>query len=324
MTTNGDAIRLGTQIDVPVEIGLPHFIQDDHVDEDGPLYGNFKLSLQSVVCHRGTSVNSGHYIALVRGTNTMAEKAAGSAVVQDSKHWMRFDDLASKRITLTNIEQALKEETPYLLFYQIVPVDGDPGRITEGEQPPVYAGSDAQDSGVAGVSTTSLSLTSTHEDVLSSGRPSVDIAAPDSPRGRSKDVETRRPSVTFAQLPRMSEEANASTQKFGLPPSRPSSQTRRASSHGRSGSQGSDVLIRSLSKLSLSGKKSKEALSPDTTGNAQVMVREIANTKIETAQLPPLSRKEQKREKSKNRLSRVSGIGGKSKTEKPDRECSVM
>jgi hypothetical protein len=53
MLPNGTPKRLDTYIDIPLEIGLPHFISDDRMNEEGPLFGNFKLVLQSVVCHRG-------------------------------------------------------------------------------------------------------------------------------------------------------------------------------------------------------------------------------------------------------------------------------
>ncbi|KAK2731578.1 hypothetical protein FQN57_003286 [Myotisia sp. PD_48] len=130
---NGKAVRLGTHVDIPVEIGLPHFIRDDRLRDDGPLYGNFKLALQAIVCHRGVSVNSGHYIALVRGTHE-SHRPSTSSTSSDSdstppysgNYWMRFDDLAEERITLVDIEQALKDECPYLLFYQILPIDVDP------------------------------------------------------------------------------------------------------------------------------------------------------------------------------------------------------
>ncbi|PGH08616.1 hypothetical protein GX51_01136 [Blastomyces parvus] len=116
---NGNAVRLNTFVDIPIEIGLPHFIQDDEMGNEGPLYGNFKLSLQAVICHRGNSVESGHYIALVRGTAANDPDKSS----QYCRHWMRFDDLAQERITLVDIEKALVEESPYLLFYQILPID---------------------------------------------------------------------------------------------------------------------------------------------------------------------------------------------------------
>lgn len=96
---NGNAIRLNTFIDIPTEIGLPHFIQDDKLDENGPLYGNFKLSLQSVVCHRGNSVDSGHYVSLVRGANSNLHSTSQTTETnpgaESSDQWMRFDDLAA-------------------------------------------------------------------------------------------------------------------------------------------------------------------------------------------------------------------------------------
>jgi hypothetical protein len=325
VSADGAPRRVHTQIDIPVEIGLPHFIQDDHMENDGLIYGNFKLSLQSVVCHRGKSVNSGHYVALVRGTTTAVNLAVsrGSA---DEEHWMRFDDLATQRITLVDIETALKEEMPYLLFYQIVPVEGDPGHITEGEHPPVYAISDAHDSGIAGLSTASLSLKSTREEMPPSGRPSFEIPASDSPRGRYVDAEARRQSVTLIQpLNLAAAEGDVAVPKSTLASSRPNSQTRRAPSRGRRSSQPTDILTRSLSKLSLGSRKSKESLpSYEAVDNPEVVVREVPSSTTESVRMQLVSRKDGKREKSKSRLSKVSGTGARSRAEKPDRECSVM
>lgn len=327
VAADGTPQRVHTQIDIPVEIGLPHFIQDDHIESDGLLYGNFKLSLQSVVCHRGKSVNSGHYVALVRGTSTAVDSAMshGSA---DAKHWMRFDDLAAQRITLIDIEKALKEEMPYLLFYQILPVEGDPGHITEGEHPPVYASSEAHDSGIGGISTASLSLKSVREDGPQSGRPSFEITAPESPRGRYVDAETRGQSVTVIRPKSVAAgDGDRSNLTSAQPPSRPASQTRRASSQGRRSSQPSEFLTRSLSKLSLGGRKSREALPTyESVDNPEVVVREVASSSstTELVQIQPVLRRDGKGEKSKSRLSKVPGSAGKARVEKPDRECSVM
>jgi hypothetical protein len=324
LTSDGKAKRIHTQIDIPVEIGLPHFIQDDHMEDDGPLYGNFKLSLQSVVCHRGKSVNSGHYVALVRGTNTAVDSAVshGSG---GAKQWLRFDDLATNRITLIDIEQVLKEEMPYLLFYQIVPIEGDPGHITEGEHPPMYANSDGHDSEIAGLSMASLSLKSTIEDRPTSGRPSFEITAPDSPRGRYFDPDARRQSVTFVPPINLAGEGGMFDQKNTRVSSRPTSPTRRAASHGRQGSQPSEFLTRSLSRLSLGGKKSREALtSYENVRETEVAVREVPSSTMESVRIQAASRKDGRREKSKSRLIKGPGAGGKVRADKPDRECSVM
>jgi hypothetical protein len=126
---DGKAVRRDTKIDVPIDIALPHFVKDDSLTDDAPLYGKFKLSLQSAVCHQGKSVNGGHYISLVRASPSVRRLVPGSGGLLDgnseleSRYWMRFDDLAKERITLVDIENALSVETPYILFYQIVPLD---------------------------------------------------------------------------------------------------------------------------------------------------------------------------------------------------------
>ncbi|KAK3062809.1 hypothetical protein LTR53_019186, partial [Teratosphaeriaceae sp. CCFEE 6253] len=98
--------------------------------------------LQSVVCHRGSSVHSGHYVALCRGRAANADAHAGlhPQGPDDARRrgspdsgdedaagdlWMRFDDLARERVAYVDIHAALRAETPYLLFYQVVPVGED-------------------------------------------------------------------------------------------------------------------------------------------------------------------------------------------------------
>ncbi|KAF2773517.1 cysteine proteinase, partial [Teratosphaeria nubilosa] len=137
-TNQGQATRRSDYIDIPLEIVVPHFVSDDDMQDDGPLAGNFRLLLQSVVCHRGVSVNSGHYITLCRGMapnahdqrppidhtlNSEATSSSSDDEVEDP--WMRFDDLAPERVSYVNIHEALKQETPYLLFYQVQPIDDD-------------------------------------------------------------------------------------------------------------------------------------------------------------------------------------------------------
>lgn len=132
MTATGVGTRLDTYIDIPLEIGVPHFISDDcgHVDDVGyePNFTNFKLSLLAVICHRGKSLDAGHYVALVRGR----EDSHGHAT-----QWLRFDDLAHQRIASVDIQKALKDECPYLLFYQVRPIDDDDD-FSEQDGPPSY------------------------------------------------------------------------------------------------------------------------------------------------------------------------------------------
>jgi Ubiquitin carboxyl-terminal hydrolase len=323
LVEGGKTIRLGTQIDIPTEIGLPHFISDDSMDEDGPIYGNFKLSLQSVVCHQGNSVDSGHYISLVKGTKLSLEVEHGSTThtAQDTNHWMRFDDLASERITLVDITQALKDETPYLLFYQIVPIDNDPGSITDGESLPLYAPSEAFDPGVGRISSASLGLPGSSDGMPALSRPSMEITAPDgSPRGRSPLREQGEQSVSSSEPPNQGELKVPDAE-----PSQPSS--RRGSTHGKGGphsrsqSQTGERFTISLSKMTR--RKSKEAVPTlGSTVVASTTNDEGAEASVaEDEKGKGFLRREVKREKSKMRLGKAAGKG---KGEKPDRECSVM
>lgn len=345
-TPDGKAIRLDTRIDIPVEIAVPHFIQDDKIEDNGGLNSNFKLSLQAAVCHRGDSVDSGHYIALVRGSAVPGSPDERS---QTTKVWMRFDDLAPSRITVVDIEQALKTETPYLLFYQIVPIEGDPGSITTGEES--LSTVHERNASVSEVSSISALTDNSIPE-----RPSFEIGVRDElePRGRSpaesteptEPTEPKRASVISFQEP-PPETANGvnTTQKDSLtvPGSEDRTSTPRPKSVSRSQSKSSESgLGRTLSKLR---RKSREVspLPPDLLKQAEVRVTEIKEPSVPalapaapqqqlvlhngsqttprptTLQVNPQPHKTHKREKSRGRASRSKVRG-----EKPDRECIVM
>ncbi|KAI9924436.1 hypothetical protein MW887_007062 [Aspergillus wentii] len=205
---NGKAVRLSTYVDIPTEIGLPHFIQDDSMDADGPIYGNFKLSLQALVCHRGNSVESGHYIAIVRGTSAGASPDGSNSNDQDtsdsSRYWMRFDDLAAERVTLVDIEQALKHESPYLLFYQILPVHEDAAEANLQNKPPSSdLSEDLEDLDAAGITRKLLGLSVGSSDDRNeesvSGRPSFEITGPDNEELETPGRNERKQSVAFSE-----------------------------------------------------------------------------------------------------------------------------
>ncbi|KAI2643523.1 cysteine proteinase [Xylaria nigripes] len=127
MDKNGNMKRQNTYIDIPDSLRLPHFIVDDRHVEQGGLAAEYKLVLQSVVCHRGDSLHSGHYISFCRVApklltdNRRYEKDPPPDY--EEAQWVKFDDLASERVTtVDDIKESLKEEMPYLLFYQIIPI----------------------------------------------------------------------------------------------------------------------------------------------------------------------------------------------------------
>lgn len=340
----GRPIRLDTYVDIPIEIGLPHFIQDDQISEGSAPFGNFKLSLQSIVCHRGNSVSSGHYVALVRGTDPTG----------DSSYWLRFDDLAADRITLIDIDKALKEETPYLLFYQITPVEGDPGGIAAGENRSVTSLGEPRIASL-GFSTGSLPLSNVS---TNNGRPSFEITPADDRRGRSPTEERRPSTISFSDAVLAVSKGSSRNVSPGK------------SSHSRSGS---DTLSNSKSVLGIGRTLSKlkkrvsQEVPPEVRPAAgghnppapEVQVREVselesipsANEKPGMA--PPVPHPQQhpqhahsdyqhqhqphaqgqpqyhmpashahKRDRSKNRLSKHGKE--KARDHHPDRECIVM
>ncbi|KAM7217908.1 ubiquitin carboxyl-terminal hydrolase 14 [Rhypophila decipiens] len=148
MTDQGVPKRQNTHIDIPDSLRLPHFMAlDDNADhEPDGLSQEYKLVLQSVVCHRGESLHSGHYIAFAR--------VAPKLLTDNRRHdhdpppdyeeaqWVKFDDLAvENRVThVDDIKQALRDEMPYLLFYQIVPMVDVTATSTDGSvgEPPSY------------------------------------------------------------------------------------------------------------------------------------------------------------------------------------------
>lgn len=213
-TQSGTAQRRGDYVDIPLEIAIPKFVGDEDMEEGGPLFGNFRLILQSVVCHRGVSVHSGHYITLSRGQSPIVIGSGFDLEDESEDPWMRFDDLAQERVTYVDMQTALREETPYLVFYQIQPIHGDgtpndglpsyaeatsraPSDHTPSEKPyiPEQTGSDATLERVR--SSTSASEAT---DWAPSGRTSLDInTALDRPRGRnSTQIDDARRSITTA------------------------------------------------------------------------------------------------------------------------------
>lgn len=145
---SGRPQRINTFIDIPDSLRLPHFMlaSGPELEEENGLSTEYKLVLQSVVCHRGDSVQSGHYIAFAR--------VAPKLLTDNRRHnfdpppdyeeaqWVRFDDLEAKNrvVFVDDIKRSLKEEMPYLLFYQVVPMVDMTCPSTEGTEtePPSY------------------------------------------------------------------------------------------------------------------------------------------------------------------------------------------
>lgn len=188
-TETGVAKKNNRTVVIPDTIHFPSFVADTNLDMDyedseeavsdedyePPKHpGAFKLVLESAVCHRGSSIHSGHYITLVSeqasretggGTYTTAERPSKTAAedefdVAGARHqfrtrsgtvssrfsatpeaarrkWLRFDDFQPRDSKFQEIdfEDAFTQESPYLLFYRMVADDEDEDPQSEYVQP---------------------------------------------------------------------------------------------------------------------------------------------------------------------------------------------
>lgn len=150
MTATGTPKRHNTFIDIPDSLRLPHFMLADGSSDEEPdkLNMDYKLVLQSVICHRGNCLQSGHYISFAR----VAPKLLTSNRRHDfdpppdyeEAQWVQFDDLQTgRRVTyVDDIRRAFRQEMPYLLFYQVMPMYEEAScPSVEGveEKPPSYS-----------------------------------------------------------------------------------------------------------------------------------------------------------------------------------------
>ncbi|PVI03449.1 cysteine proteinase [Periconia macrospinosa] len=364
MTTTGAPKRLDTFIDIPLEIGLPQFISDEGVSEDGTILGNFKLVLQSVVCHRGVTVDSGHYIALVRSKKPPKPDRPGSAHSEEEAPdtWLRFDDLANPRSSEVDVVKALKEESPYLLFFQVQPIDEE---LASGGAPPSYAEAQASAlqtepsketlvSEADGSPTTAQTGIEWESVKASDAVPSLTETTISETPGRSSMSSNREGSTVLEELDSRgrSGPSTPAEEKAGFLASSSRRNSRAWLSGGknsRPGSQNGDNRL-SVTISRLTGRTSKDKLLVTETrelGNDPVitindMTGAQSNDTVQPSSSPPkkkkdsgtlgrskskkVSKEEKKLIKSKS-LEPINGVAvkgkGKSK-ERPDRECRIM
>lgn len=348
MLPNGAPKRLDTFIDIPLEIGLPHFISDERMKEEGPLFGNFKLVLQSVVCHRGVSVDSGHYIALVRANIHDYPGTSQAEDEQNTNHWLRFDDLSNPRVMNVDIKKALREESPYLLFYQVQPIDEE---LAMRGDPPAYEG---LQSGLPSMDPSKETLVSTTTTTDAEVGAAWDkVAEPnaqpephhvDEPIGRSSISSNRRSSAAFEDLESRgrTEPSTPEEQKLGfLTASRRGSRIWPGTRSRPGSPNGENRLSLTLSRLTGRGSKDKLVSSDATVAEEPVIViNEVQSTengqqaleatkeKKDTGISRSRSKKGKKdrfRSKSREPFDSVDKGKHKDKEKKrPDRECTVM
>ncbi|KAG9649265.1 cysteine proteinase, partial [Aureobasidium melanogenum] len=370
-SNTGVASRLDNFIDIPLEIAVPSFVSDDEMEDHSPLVGNFKLVLQSVVCHRGVSVNSGHYVSLVRGRAANASSVDGRSDRPDTAEsseeedpWMLFDDLARERVTYVDINQKLKEECPYLLFYQVQPIDEE----LIPDAPPTYdeamsrhpsdsleyspeklkkMGSDENDmvlvESSSPTSPNGLSGTETVDWTAASNRTSLDIrgrTSLDARRSSMADDGSAAGSQATTSIP--STPIDESRSSFLGIPSRRGSKVSTKKTKSRPGStDGGSRFSLNMSKLTSRVSRTdltnlasaaeqdedmengKEIEGQPTVSGSEASVESLKNLDAKMAEKAEKERTGRSKVR-KERGDKEGHFHRKRKTEKPDRECTVM
>lgn len=111
------ANRLNKRVVIPPVISLPQFV----ADEDDHQVNLFKLILELAVCHRGTLILLGHFIAVTRKNNNITDLSLDDGY---NDPWVLFNDMNKKlRIQEKTFKEIFDVEWPYLLFYRLVSDD---------------------------------------------------------------------------------------------------------------------------------------------------------------------------------------------------------
>lgn len=308
------------------------------MDETGPLYGNFKLLLQSVVCHRGNSVDSGHYISLVRsaGSNITppASSSSDSNFSAGTEPWMRFDDLASERVTLINIEQALKDESPYLLFYQIVPIDENGMETDLTDNRAMFSDPEDLDSHVRKhLSVISSASERTSDGTVSTSlRPSLEITIPNELENKQQDAiaADSRETIKFAEndsLRPSTAGTDTPTHRRSLSLPRPRSKEKsRSRSRGEGGEKRLSATISRLTARMSKDKGSENQADGADDQNIKSAKPEENSDSTPSKQAEKLHRGEDREqpETKRNGKQRQKQTLYKKERGDPERECSVM
>jgi hypothetical protein len=246
---------------------------------------------------------------------------------------MRFDDLAADRITRVNIEEALKEESPYLLFYQIVPIDDSftEENLSDKRASFISGSEDLHVDPEKEILLSVLSLDSTARDTSSSARLSFDLS---SLRPTLENIDTDASSIVpdrartdlkdGAQNNTSLRDAFGTRRSLSIPRRRKESQSR---SRSRGGDQSGEKRL-SAAFSRFASRMSKEK-STDNPPNAD---EHDGQPDVEDGTGPSIAYDETEiKEQQRGRESTLKPSNGKqrrkqstNKRERPDRECAVM
>lgn len=118
--------RSQRRIIIPPIIDLPLFVDNDTSDNENANQ-SFKLILESAVCHRGTSIESGHFVSAVRLSSCLEDETFENSL---ASQWYLYDDMKKTRVVTKSFKELFDTEWPYLLFYRLVATnDGREGAV---------------------------------------------------------------------------------------------------------------------------------------------------------------------------------------------------
>ena len=323
---NGAQTRLSTRIDVPLELMPPYFAVGDEPSHHD--ISQFKLVLESVVCHRGQHVNSGHYIAFSRAKSSSSPPANhdsfSDADTDAQDIWLRHDDLAlNKVVQLANIEDSLNRESPYLLFYRVTPVD----ESIEHEQPPPYSASDKPLSTVDQKLANLQPQSRNSLDVAERQSERSSMALSDSARGRISDNQSKRQSAVLTGSGEASIKTDAASNARSTPVEDPNN-IQKQPSRPKSGRPSLDFSNEKLMNR-ISAKFSRDKLAA-TTNVVPIDSNEDsgpAKPQPQIAEKQPPNDAKPKRKSNIERLKSTRRSGGTKNGlngKEPERDCSIM
>lgn len=270
----GRAVRRDTAIDIPLTYDMPHFITDDKESED-PLHGHFIMVLQGFLCHQGSKPDSGHYISAARCRDAADE----------GYRWLLNDDLANPRVSnVEDIKMLLKNQKPYLLFYQVEP-------ISALGEPPAYSDSVSTEPTTVESSADLIERPGSRSHI--NGRQSLDGAIVDDDRGRSSMTGDRRLDSVLSsdttdkkenKAPLLTAEANLDPRAAGNLPRQYSSVSEANPNVRQNGRVKDKRSSMSLSRMTgrLTKGKSSTSLSGMEQSAAQTSQSTVPNASLET------------------------------------------
>lgn len=158
----GQSVKIQRKVTIPEIIKYPYFIAEDKkkpgyidfrrsYDHQAPR-GSFMLVLQSCVCHRGNSTNSGHYVSLVR------KRRFDVYHMDANNEWLLFNDIeiGKNKTQSCTFKEAMDKENPYILFYEIYEIKDDGYQTPIGAKESYWNRKQSVNSGFSGYSEQTL------------------------------------------------------------------------------------------------------------------------------------------------------------------------